>query len=274
MPDPFGSAMFESRPMPPYFGILAVDAKDSTALPSIQHAALSRAITEIVHRGLEQAGLKDMRRQFESNTGDGLAFGFDPSWVPSIICPFAEVLNTLLKRHNAGVGPRVRLRMSVHIGPVPLAPGRPGDGNAAARSETHRLLDSEALRACLDRADPDATPLVVIVSDTVHRAAVLGGYCALPPSRFTEVRAEVPGKGFSQPAWIHVPSPSGKLIGAIGEHPGAPPAPAAGGDGSSRVEPRPVPIRSQHVEFGFAVMDSTLRDVHHHTAPRQGPDRL
>ncbi|GAX58304.1 hypothetical protein SO3561_09876 [Streptomyces olivochromogenes] len=189
-----------------------MDAKDSTRLPSIQHAPLIRFIIEIIHRGLEDAGLSEMRREFESNTGDGLAFGFDPSWLPLVISPFADVLDTLLHRHNTGAGPHIRLRMSIHVGPVPVTPGLPGDGNAAPRSETHRLLDCEAARGWLADAGEDGTPLVVIVSDAVHRAVVLGGYCAVPPSRFTEVQAEVTGKDFAQSAWMYVPSPSGGLL--------------------------------------------------------------
>ncbi|MFJ9893813.1 hypothetical protein ACIQPR_10845 [Streptomyces sp. NPDC091280] len=258
--------------LPPYFGILAVDAKGSTRLPSIQQAPLSRFITKIIYCGLEDAGLSEMRREFESNTGDGLAFGFDPSWLPLVISPFADVLDTLLHRHNTGADPQIRLRMSIHVGPVPVAPGLPGDGNAAPRSETHRLLDCEAARVWLADAGEDGTPLVVIVSDDVHRAVVLGGYCAVPPSRFTEVQAEVTGKDFTQSAWMYVPSPSGGLL----RHPVPRTAtvnrPAGETEGIGPVGSRPVQARVQHVESGVAIMDSTLRDVHHRGAPQRGPD--
>ncbi|RMB85442.1 hypothetical protein [Streptomyces shenzhenensis] len=267
------SVRADSCPLPPYFGLLAVDAKDSTRLPSVQHAPLSRTITEIIYRGLEFAGLGEMRREFECNTGDGLAFGFDPSWLPLVISPFADVLDTLLQRHNTGADPHIRLRMSIHVGPVPVASGTAGDGNAAPRSEAHRLLDCEATRRWLADAGEDGTPLVVIVSDAVHRAAVLGGYCAVPPSRFTEVRAEVAGKGFTQTAWMYVPSPSGGLL----SHPTAQAASVLGAtketDGASPAAPRPIQSRIQHVTSGVAIMDSTLRDVHHHEASRRAPDR-
>jgi hypothetical protein len=266
------SIRIQSSPLPPYFGLLAVDAKDSTGLPSVQQAQLSRSITEIVHRGLERAGLGAMRRVFESNTGDGLAFGFAPSWLPFVISPFADELNNMLRRHNAGSTPRIRLRMSIHVGPVPVAPGLPGDGNATPRSETHRLLDSEVARSWLAEAGEDGTPLVVIVSDAVHRAVVLGGYCAVPDSCFTEVRAEVAGKDFAQTAWMYVPSPSGGLL----RRPTPQTAPEHGpweeADGAAPVGLRAVQARIQHVQFGVAAMDSTLRDVHQHMPLQQTPD--
>ncbi|MCT9112970.1 hypothetical protein ACFWD7_04445 [Streptomyces mirabilis] len=162
--------------------------------------------------------------------------------------------------------------MSIHVGPVPVTPGLPGDGNAAPRSETHRLLDCEAARRWLADAGEDGTPLVVIVSDAVHRAVVLGGYCAVPTSRFSEVQAEVTGKDFAQSAWMYVPSPSGGLL----RRPVAPTAPVKRPTGETEgvgpVGPRPVQARVQHVESGVAIMDSTLRDVHHHGAPQRGPD--
>lgn len=272
MPELFRTATPESHLLPPYFGLLAVDAKDSTRLPSLEHARLSRALTEIVHRGLELAGLKEMRCEFESDSGDGLAFGFDPSRIPFVISPFADVLNTLLQEHNAGPGPCIRLRMSIHIGPVPRSPGLPGDGNAAPRSETHRLLDSVPARNTLARADARATPLVLIVSDTVYRTVVVGGYCALPPARFTEVCAEVVGKNFAQTAWIYVPSPSGDLLSRSDAQssPGEEPAKKATPSVPTVLESGET--RLQHVEFGVAVMDCTMGDLHHHTAPRPGLD--
>lgn len=273
MPESFRPAAPESHPLPPYCGLLAVDSKDSTRLPSIQHARLSTALTKIVHHSLELAGLKEMRREFESHSGDGLDFGFDPSRVPFVISPFTDVLNKVLQEHNSGPGPHIRLRMSLHIGPVPRSPGLPGDGNAAPRSEAHRLLDSLPARRWLARADADATPLVLIVSDTVYRTVVAGEYCALPPTRFAKVCAEVPGKNFVQTAWIYVPSPSGDLLAhadaqstperePTGEAPkSVPPTPQSGG------------TRHQHVEFGVAVMDCTMGELHHHPVPPQGTDR-
>ncbi|MFE3722308.1 hypothetical protein [Streptomyces cyaneofuscatus] len=252
---------------------MAVDAKDSTRLPSLQHARLSRDLTEIVHYGLELAGLKDMSREFESHSGDGLAFGFDPSHAPFVISPFADVLNALLQEHNAGPGPRLRLRMSVHIGPVPRSPGLPGDGNAAPRSETHRLLDSVPARDWLARADEDATPLVLIVSETVYRTVVVGGYCALPQARFIKVRAEVTGKDFARTAWVYVPSPSGELLFGSGAQVARAAELEKEGTESFPLLPQQGGNRSQTVEFGVAVMDCTMGDLHHHAPPRQGPDR-
>ncbi|WEV26769.1 hypothetical protein OYE22_17355 [Streptomyces sp. 71268] len=268
-----------SSPLPPHFGIVAVDAMGSTRLPSIAQGPLSATITDLVRRALEAAELGDMPREFETNTGDGLSFGCDPVLVPYLVSPFVDELNAHLLWHNVGPQPPVRLRMSVHIGPLPVAPGRAGDGNAAARGESQRLLDSEPVRRRLKETDPRATPLVAVLSDRVYDTVVRGGYCGLPPARFTEVLAEVAGKDFRQTAWMYVPTPSGDMLrqaaattdpAASGQSPAAPNH-ARGAADPAPAEAGPPPARHQHVESGVAVMDCAVRDVHHHTAPRQDP---
>jgi hypothetical protein len=155
------------------------------------------------------------------------------------------------------------------MGAVPRSPGLPGDGNAAPRSETHRLLDSVPARNWLARADAHATPLVLIVSDTVYHTVIVGRYCALPPSRFAEVHAEVTGKNFAQTAWIYVPSPSGELLSSSAAQPAPGEEPAEKAAESASTAPQPGGTHFQHVEFGVAVMDCTMGDFHHHAVPRR-----
>ncbi len=177
--------IFRSSPLPPHFGMVAVDAMGSTRLPSIQQAPLSQTIAEVVQRALVSAGLGGVSREFETNTGDGLSFGCDPTWVPFLVSPFADELNAHLLRHNAGSRSPVRLRMSIHIGPVPLAPGAPRDGNAASRSENHRLLDSEPVRRCLRETDAQAPEEAQRAASTVPAEA------GSPPTRHQHVESGV-----------------------------------------------------------------------------------
>jgi hypothetical protein len=205
-----------SRPLPGYHGLLAVDAKDFTGLPAIQHAAVSKVIPEFVDLALDKAGLTELRdaKRFPAGTGDGVVFGFDPVLLPFVLAPFLDVLDAELGRHNAlGSGPRVRLRASVHIGPLPHE-GDSGDGNGTARNDTHRLLDSRPVKAVLAASSEHTTHLAAIISDRVFEDVVLGGYAGLHPDRCIEVPATVEGKRFAQRAWLYVPSPSGNLFGA------------------------------------------------------------
>lgn len=69
----------------------------------------------------------------------------------------------------------------------------------------HRLLDDDALRAVLNRANPEITNTVVIISQRVYEDVVESG-CVngdVLPSQFTSHLARA--KKFQQPAWIHIP---------------------------------------------------------------------
>ncbi|MFJ2775351.1 hypothetical protein [Kitasatospora sp. NPDC087315] len=203
-----------SRSLPEYQGLLAVDAKSFTSLPALLHAPTSCLIPALVDEALERAGLGDLKevKAFPANTGDGVVFGFPPSYLPFIVWPFLNVLDDELGRYNARcAAPRIRLRASVHVGPLPDS-GAAGDGNGTARNDVHRLLDSHPVRQLLADTSESATHLAAIISDRVYEDVVLGGYSGLHPDRCAEVVAGVAGKSFSQRAWVYVPSPSGNLL--------------------------------------------------------------
>ncbi|MFP8904952.1 hypothetical protein [Streptomyces atacamensis] len=205
-----------SRPLPPYRALFAVDAKDFTGLPAAQHGPVSRLIPELVDQALTRADLSALRdtKRFPANTGDGMVFGFDPAFLPFVLWPFLHVLDEVLGAYNQqSVGPRIRLRASVHVGPLPDS-GEPGDGNGTARNDTHRLLDSRPVKAILAAASEQVTHLAAIISDRVHEDVVLGAYTGLHPDRCVEVPATVEGKDFAQRAWLYVPSPSAGLVRA------------------------------------------------------------
>jgi hypothetical protein len=206
----------ESRPLPPYRALLAVDAKDFTGLPALLHAPVSRMIPELVDQALSKAGLDGLRdaKRFPANTGDGIVFGFEPTSLPFVVWPFLKVLDDVLARYNTlSVGPRIRLRASVHVGPLPDT-GSAEDGNGTPRNDTHRLLDSRPVKAVLAASSEQTTHLAAILSDRVYEDVVLGAYTGLHPDRCVEVPATVEGKPFAQRAWLYIPSPSGSLFRA------------------------------------------------------------
>ncbi|WP_189448231.1 hypothetical protein [Streptomyces abikoensis] len=203
-----------SRPLPPYRGILAVDAKDFTGYPAIEHGILSRAIPELLQTSFARAGLSGLwkDRRFPNSTGDGYVFGFDPAAMPFVIHPWLRTLQDVLTEfnvHSMGVA-RIRLRVSLHIGPLPDN-GEEFDGNGTPRNDTHRLLDSRPVKAILASSNENITQVAAILSDRCYQDAVASGYTGRHPDYFIEVPATVEGKRFDQQAWLHVPVPSGSL---------------------------------------------------------------
>ncbi|MFH8728012.1 hypothetical protein [Streptomyces termitum] len=203
-----------SRPLPPYRGVLAVDAKDFTGRPAIEHEAVSRVVPELLKTALVRAGLGDLweERAFPATTGDGYVLGFDPARMPFVIHPLLLTLQEVLTDFNVlshGAVP-IRLRVSLHVGPLPET-GDEFGGNGTARNDTHRLLDSRPVKAVLTSHNENITHVAAILSERCYEDAVAGGYTGRHPDHFVEVAATVEGKPFSQRAWVYVPQPSGPL---------------------------------------------------------------
>ncbi|MEV7774300.1 hypothetical protein [Kitasatospora sp. NPDC086791] len=203
-----------SRHLPPYRGIVAVDAKDFTGYPAIEHGVISEAVPQLLRRSFERAELAEVwkHQRFPNSTGDGYVFGFDPAWMPFLIHPWLNTLQEVLTEFNvhAAGTVRIRLRVSLNIGPLPDAGGE-FDGNGTARNDTHRLLDSRPVKAMLAASNESVTQVAAILSDRCYQDAVAGGFTGRHPDHFIEVPATVEGKRFDQRAWLYVPAPSGNL---------------------------------------------------------------
>ncbi|QSB16505.1 hypothetical protein JQS43_09625 [Natronosporangium hydrolyticum] len=229
---PFSGA----RDLPDYLGILAVDAKDFTAEPSVAHQPISGLIPRLTGTAFENIGLAEVWNQpaFFGPTGDGFAVGVPPRALPYLVDPLLAELQQVLAAHNSGsrrAEALLRLRVSLHVGPLPADPAQPFTGGGGTpRNDTHRLLDSTPVRAILSAASPRVTFVAAILSDRIFQDVVAAGYTSLHPDHFIEVPATVPGKGFTQRAWLRVPAPSGNLLTvgspAVAPEPCAPP-PAA-----------------------------------------------
>ncbi|WP_380281687.1 hypothetical protein [Kitasatospora purpeofusca] len=204
-----------SRRLPPYRGIVAVDAKGFTAHPAIEHGEISRAIPELLEQSFVRADLAEVwdDQRFPASTGDGYVFGCDPEWMPFVIHPWLHTLQETLEEFNLHASGTVglRLRVGLNIGPLPDR-GRDFDGNGTARNDTHRLLDSQPVKDALATSRASVTHVAAILSERCYQDAVAGGYTGRHPDRFTEVSATVEGKPFEQRAWLYVPAPSGGLL--------------------------------------------------------------
>ncbi|MGA5312540.1 hypothetical protein ACPCTK_00280 [Streptomyces pseudogriseolus] len=141
------------------------------------------------------------RRMFGQHAGDSYVAGMDPEVLPALVGCFPDALRGALARRRAELrgGPPLQLRVSIHVGPLP------NSGLGVPMVHTHRLLDDDALRAVLNRANPEITTTVVIISQRVYEDVFESG-CVngdVMPSQFTRHMAKV--KKFQQPAWIHIP---------------------------------------------------------------------
>ncbi|GGN32920.1 hypothetical protein FHR83_001734 [Actinoplanes campanulatus] len=204
-----------SRPLPPYRAILAVDAKDFTKLPASAHEDTSVAIKSVVGSAMRDAGLEAdwVEPFFFGDTGDGFAVGLPTRILPFLIDPFPVLLqDRLAQRRNEHPGEvALRLRVSLHVGPLPVDSAAPSStGNGAARNDTHRLLDADVIKEALRDVSPEIALVAMIISERVYDDVVRGRYAGLHPDNFVPVTARVAGKSFDQPAWLHLPAQPGR----------------------------------------------------------------
>ncbi|MEV0260253.1 hypothetical protein AB0I49_02755 [Streptomyces sp. NPDC050617] len=213
-PEAINGPNLRSRRLPPYRGIVAVDAKDFTGYPASEHIVISNAIPQLLQQSFERAGIPEVweERRFPDAKGDGYVFGFDPGAMPFVIHPWLSTLQDVLTEFNVhSVGAvRIRLRVSLNIGPVTDS-GEKYDGKGTPRNDTHRLLDSRPVKAMLAASSENVTQVAAILSDRCFQDAVVSGYTGRHLDYFIEVPAAVEDKTFAQRAWLYVPVPSGNL---------------------------------------------------------------
>ncbi|GAB3210411.1 hypothetical protein ACQEU5_14260 [Marinactinospora thermotolerans] len=227
--------------LPPYRAVLAVDTQKYTRHSGYHQQILSRTVQSVLEDACRRAELGELweNRRFPQSTGDGYVFGAEPEKMPFLVHPFLHHLQEALEDVQPDLAAhdrelRLRLRVSVHVGPLPDSRGEdPFDGIGPAMNDTHRLLDSDPVRTELAGSDPEITMLVAIVSRRVYEDAVLSRFVGLNPRRFRPVRATVPEKEYDAEGYLYVPSPSLRPDLAEAEQGGVP---GARGNGLSSPE--------------------------------------
>ncbi|GAA3038977.1 hypothetical protein [Actinokineospora globicatena] len=207
-----------SEELPPYLGVLVVDAERYGSNTDPGQQKLAEAIPEVLAVAFAESGLEQVweQRLFPQDTGDGLGLGFDPRYLPVVAEQVLGALQEALVARDVWMrkvhrGLRLRLRAALHVGPI----RHPGGGQALVTA--HRLVDAAPLRDALKRSDADRTFLAALISDRVHDDVIATGYATVPT---TPVPVEI--KEHRSTAHLHVPTPTGDLLNS-----GLVPAPTA-----------------------------------------------
>lgn len=203
-----------SRDLADYHAVIAVDIKDFTSNTDTANWLLARRLPQMLEEAFARSGLDFSRVKFPGQIGDEYVAGLDYHKLPYLIHPLLDRLQDVLAELDAEVGsrgPRMRLRASIHIGPLPGEddPNGPA-GIGKAMNDLHRLLDAASVRDALHQTDPDTTFVAAVISPRAYEDAILTGACALRPSLLTEISVHV--KQFTGTAWLYVPQPSGHAL--------------------------------------------------------------
>lgn len=200
-----------------YRGMLAIDAEKFSTNADVHLPDFAVEIEDLLAEAMNLAKLAEIwkSREFPSHTGDGYVFGFDPGFLPQVVDSAIPQLQAILHRRQRSAhrnSPTIRLRASLHVGPVPISGDIRRDGIGTARVDVHRLLDCEQVRRALSLADKSTTFVVAIISQRVYEDTIASERCGINPAEVILVKATVDAKDFAMPAYIYTPRPSGELL--------------------------------------------------------------
>ncbi|HEV7978078.1 hypothetical protein [Amycolatopsis sp.] len=178
------------------YDVIGSSANDDDKLDEVR-AYAAKYVTE----ALDLAKVEVNDRTNYSPTGDGALACYPETSLPQLIDATYH-LDGKLHGHNRRYLPPVRLRVSIHTGPVRIS-----DEETFQRRtiELARGLDASTFKEIVRRMDRFAPSTVaVILSDQAYRVAVLGGYTErLRSHNFGDV--EIANKEFNERCWVHVP---------------------------------------------------------------------
>jgi class 3 adenylate cyclase len=187
--------------LPCHRSMLAVDVEGSTRRTDPSKAHMRTSMYALLQQALYEGGVTDSYHDPLMDRGDGVMVLVHPvDQVPKTVLldTVIPTLGALLAEHNARQpARRFRLRAVVHAGEVTF------DDNGCfgeAVDVAFRLLEAEPAKRALSATE---APMVLVVSDDVHRAVVRHGYDGIDPSAFT--RLVMPhGSDLVRSGWIRV----------------------------------------------------------------------
>lgn len=184
---------------PRHMSVMVIDVCGFGRLDNRAQSEVRVALNAIVRRTFRRAGLRWSLSVEDRGDGMILLVPATKSTV-RLLDPVVPMLAREVRRHNTTGGPRMRLRISLHVGVVDrVAIGWVGSDLITAC----RLVDSPAVRRYL-RQRPESD-VVVAVSDVVYTGLVAHRYRHLDPTTYEPLHVSV--KELNTRAWVHIPRP-------------------------------------------------------------------
>lgn len=182
---------------PRHMSIMVVDMTGFGRLDNRDQTLVRAELNTMVRQAFRRAGIR--WAMDVENRGDGMIVLVPPTKsTVSLLDPVVPALAARVRRHNSSALPRIRLRISVHVGPLERdATGWVGSDLVTAC----RLVDSPAVRRYL--AQRPSEDVLVVASDLVYSSIVAQRYRRLDPATYEPVHVSV--KELRTRAWLHVP---------------------------------------------------------------------
>lgn len=189
--------------VPPEHALLTVDMQEYSKLPEAKMASARADLDSMLTTVFAQCGIGGPPLLGAvKDRGDGAIFMLPARHAARLIDPLLVHLGQALERREQtrlASAPTIRLRASVHVGPL-APPEHRGD----AANDACRLIDSDVARRAMTAAVDHGVLLAAVVSDTLFGRTVAAGRTpALKEQHFHRATARVEGKpGFEQTCWL------------------------------------------------------------------------
>ncbi|MFJ8755322.1 hypothetical protein ACIREO_39350 [Streptomyces sp. NPDC102441] len=237
---------YDEFDVPPEHSLFVVDMKNYSLVPEVKMAVVRSDLDSILSNVFTHIGLPDPQSLGDSyeGTGDGAIIVLPARHTARLVDPLLGLLHDHLLRYDKvrlASAPPLRLRVSVHVGPVPVI-----DRSCEAIVEACRFVDSESTRHALDVAVDNGCFMAAALSETAYRRSVRAGRTPdLTKHHFLKTMARVNGKpGFEEPGRLYTPGVSPAVVGSyLANHDSKRPAsaqapsaqvPATSGDAAGR----------------------------------------
>lgn len=262
------SALPDPVDVPPEHAFLVVDMRKYSQIPEAEMAAVRSSLDSVLANVFAESGLNVSTPEEDDyrERGDGAIFVLPARDTARLVDLLSRLNDALVRHHRAQLAdsPPIRLRASVHVGPL-VMPGYRGD----AINDACRFVESQAVRQAMTAAVEQDSFLAAVVSEIAFRRSVRAGRTKLQESQFLPSIARAKDKPqFEEPCMIFVPRVSPALVSpylatAIDAQqpsdPARPPTSSAGTTPTSKSE-----TRGGVFHFNAPMHDTTVADRIHH----------
>ncbi|WP_052869328.1 hypothetical protein [Streptomyces niger] len=195
------------RDIPPEQALFVLDMKGYSQIRECRMSPVRGDLDDILAHVFSQSGLADEwadGRPYK-DTGDGAIFVLPTARMWRLVDPLLGNLDQALARYDRdrlARTPAIRLRASIHVGPL-----TPDDHRGNAINDACRFVNSDLAYAGMEAAvESDAYVAAIVSGAAFSRTVGAGRSDRLSESHFLPATAQVPGKpSFIESAYIHVP---------------------------------------------------------------------
>lgn len=201
----------ETKPalMPEHCAVLALDTIGSGGNAPEHLSGIPSLIRRLAEAALHAVGIGDEAAGDEQFTGDGFMRTYPSRFLPALV-DMVNVLDGILRAHNQSVKPEIRMRLALHLGPLPAERGfyRPN-------IDVNRLLEAAAYKQivehCQEHINGDRFTTALILSEDAHKA-VFGNDYTRSIDRHEFAPMQIKHNEFDERSWVRVAGVNPKQI--------------------------------------------------------------